>query len=108
MYLFIVVVKGSFNYRDENYEYNAQNKTETEAQTLAIDAFKQKATELSKNFGFAGYTLREVSVNANDGGPIRPRMMAASAKSFSADAQVPIEAGKTSVVVNVSGSVQLK
>ncbi|WP_296799973.1 SIMPL domain-containing protein [Variovorax sp.] len=83
-------------------------KTETEAQTLAIDAFKQKATELSKNFGFAGYTLREVSVNANDGGPIRPRMMAASAKSFSADAQVPIEAGKTSVVVNVSGSVQLK
>lgn len=83
-------------------------KTEVEAQTLAIDAFKQKATELSKNFGFAGYTLREVSVNANDGGPIRPRMMAAAAKSFSADAQVPIEAGKTSVVVNVSGSVQLK
>ncbi|KPU91760.1 hypothetical protein APR50_22735 [Variovorax paradoxus] len=83
-------------------------KTEAEAQTLAIDAFKQKATELSKNFGFAGYTLREVSVNANDGGPIRPRMMAAAAKSFSADAQVPIEAGKTSVVVNVSGSVQLK
>ncbi|MEP6722809.1 MAG: SIMPL domain-containing protein, partial [Variovorax sp.] len=27
---------------------------------------------------------------------------------FSSDAAVPVEAGKTSVVVNVSGSVQLK
>ena len=83
-------------------------KSETEAQTIAIENFKQKATELAKGFGFGGYTLREVSVNANDNGPIRPRVMAASAKSFSADAPVPVEAGKTSVVVSVSGSVQLK
>jgi predicted secreted protein len=83
-------------------------KVETEAQSIAIENFKQKAGELAKGFGFAGYTLREVSVNANEGGPIRPRMMAAQAKSFSADAAVPVEAGKTSVVVNVSGAVQLK
>jgi predicted secreted protein len=83
-------------------------KVEVEAQTMAIDNFKQKALELAKGFGFAGYTLREVSVNANEGGPIRPRMMAAQAKSFAADAPVPVEAGKTAVVVNVSGSVQLK
>lgn len=83
-------------------------KVETEAQSIAIDNFKQKATELAQGFGFAGYTLREVSVNANEGGPIRPRMMAMQAKSMSADAPVPIEAGKTSVVVSVSGAVQLK
>ncbi|MFZ3119241.1 MAG: SIMPL domain-containing protein [Variovorax sp.] len=83
-------------------------KVETEAQSIAIENFKQKAAELAKGFGFAGYTLREVSVNANEGGPIRPRMMAAQAKSFSADAPVPVEAGKTSVVVNISGAVQLK
>jgi predicted secreted protein len=84
-------------------------KSETEAQTIAIENFKQKATELAKGFGFSGYTLREVSVNANDAGPIRPRMMAAAAaKSYASDAPVPVEAGKTSVVVNVSGSVQLK
>lgn len=83
-------------------------KTETEAQNIAIDNFKQKANELAKGFGFGGYTLREVSVNANDSGLIRPRMMAAQAKSFSSDSAVPVEAGKTSVVVNVSGSVQLK
>ena len=84
-------------------------KTETEAQNIAIENFKQKAGELAKGFGFGGYTLREVSVNSNDSGPIRPRMMAVQAKSFSsADSAVPVEAGKTSVVVNVSGSVQLK
>ncbi|MGJ7563534.1 SIMPL domain-containing protein [Variovorax sp. GB1R11] len=84
-------------------------RTETEAQTTAIENFKQKAGELAKGFGFGGYTLREVSVNASDSGPIRPRMMAMQAKSFSSsDAAVPVEAGKTSVVVSVSGAVQLK
>ena len=83
-------------------------RTETEAQNIAIENFKQKAGELAKGFGFGGYTLREVSVNASDSGPIRPRAMAMQAKSFSADAAVPVEAGKTSVVVSVSGAVQLK
>lgn len=83
-------------------------KVETEAQSIAIENFKQKAGVLAKDFGFSGYTLREVSVNANEGGPMRPRMMVAQAKSLSSDAAVPVEAGKTSVVVNVSGAVQLK
>lgn len=84
-------------------------KVEADAQTQAIDNFKQKADSLAKGFGFGSYTLREVSVNASQDGPIRPRMMAmqASAKSMS-DSAVPVEAGKTNVVVNVSGSVQLK
>lgn len=87
-----------------------RSKSEVEAQTLAIDAFKQKASELAKGFGFGGYGLREVSVNSNQGGPA-PRMMAmsaAKASSMASDAPVPIEPGKTNVVVNVSGSVQLK
>lgn len=83
-------------------------KVEADAQTLAIDNFKQKAAELAKDFGFAGYSLREVSVNANQASPMRPRMMAMEAKAMASDAPVPVEAGKTSVVVNVSGSVQLK
>jgi predicted secreted protein len=86
-----------------------QAKTETEAQSVAIDNFKQRADELAKNFGFGGYTLREVSVNAHLGGPVQPRMMAMEAMAKAAsDAPVPIEAGKATVVVNVSGSVQLK
>jgi len=86
-----------------------QAKTETEAQSVAIDNFKQRADELAKGFGFSGYTLREVSVNAHQGGPVQPRMMAMEAMAKAAsDAPVPIEAGKATVVVNVSGSVQLK
>lgn len=83
-------------------------KAESEAQLQAIGAFKAKADELARGFGFAGYTLREVAVNASQGGLPRPRVMAAEAKSFSADAPLPVEAGKAVVTVQVSGSVQLK
>ncbi len=84
-------------------------RVEGEAQSLAIAQFKAKASEVAKNFGFTGYTLREVSVNANDQGYTpRPRMMAMQAKSDMAEAAIPVEAGKSAVVVTVSGSVQMK
>lgn len=83
-------------------------RVEGEAQALAIERFKAKAGELAKGFGFTGYTLREVSVNSNDQGMPRPRMMAMEAKSAMADSPVPVEAGKSTVVVTVSGSVQLR
>lgn len=83
---------------------------EAQAQAMAIDRFKAKAAEIARSFGFADYSLREVSVQADDaGGPPRPRMMAMQAKSASADmAAVPVEAGKSTVQVTVSGGVQLK
>ena len=83
-------------------------KVVTEAQAIAIERFRAKAAELARSFGFSGYTLREVSVNTSDqGSGPRPRMMAME-KSAQADMAVPVEAGKSAVVVNVSGSVQLK
>lgn len=85
-----------------------RKKVETEAQAIAIDQFKAKAAEIARGFGFGGYTLREININANDQGGIpRPRVMA-MAKSASADEAVPVEAGKSTVVVTVSGGVQLK
>lgn len=83
-------------------------RVETEAQAMAIERFKAKAGELAKGFGFTGWSLREVSVQSNDQGTPRPRMMAMEAKSASADMAVPVEAGKSTVVVTVSGSVQLR
>jgi uncharacterized protein YggE len=73
-------------------------------------ACKTKAAEISKNFGFGGYSIREVSVNANDQGfaPPRGRMVAMEAKSMASDAPVPVEAGRSTVVVTVNGSVQMK
>jgi predicted secreted protein len=88
----------------------ARAKVEGEAQQQAIDRFKTKAAEISKNFGFGGYSIREVSVNANDQGfaPPRGRMVAMEAKSMASDAPVPVEAGRSTVVVTVNGSVQMK
>jgi predicted secreted protein len=84
-------------------------RVEGDAQAQAIERFKAKAGDLARGFGFAGYTLREVSVNANDQGYPRPRMMAMEMKAAApADAPIPVEAGKSSVVVTVSGSVQLR
>ncbi|OOG51820.1 SIMPL domain-containing protein [Polaromonas sp. C04] len=84
-------------------------QVEGEAQTMAIDRFKARASDIAKGFGFAGYSLREVSVNANDQGVApRPRMMAMEAKASMAEAPVPVEAGQSTVLVTVSGTVQLK
>ena len=83
-------------------------KVEADAQAQAIERFKVKAAEVAKSFGFSGYSLREVSVNANDQGPVRPRMVAMEAKSAMSDSPIPVEAGKASVLVSVSGSVQMK
>jgi len=84
-------------------------KVEGEAQAQAIQRFKSKAAELAKGFGFTDWSLREVSVQAHDQGqPPRPRMMAMEAKAASADMAVPVEAGKSTVTVTVSGTVQLR
>lgn len=81
-------------------------RVEREAQALAIDNFKVQAAELARGFGFGGYTLREVSVSSHSAAPgPRARMVA-----MEATAQVPmaVEAGKSTVTVNVSGSVQMR
>jgi predicted secreted protein len=83
-------------------------KVEADAQSLAIERFKSKATELAKGFGFTGYTLREVAVNSNEPGPVpRFRTMAMPANASASDSTVPVEPGKSTVTVTVSGSVQL-
>jgi predicted secreted protein len=82
-------------------------QVEGQAQAQAIESFKAKANEVSRSFGFSSYTLREVAINANDQGPVRPRMMAMEAKAADSS-PVPVEAGKSTVMVNVSGSVQMK
>ncbi len=88
----------------------ARARVEAEVTAQAIDRFKAKAQEVSKGFGFTGFTVREVSVNANDqGNAPRGRMEMMQAKSMSsADAAVPVEAGRSTVVVTVAGSVQMK
>ncbi len=91
---------------DLSREQRAQ--AESEAQKQAIDAFKARAEEIARAFGFASYTLREVSVG-ND------FMLHAAAYAASADSapslgkarSAPVvEPGKSTVRVTVSGTVQ--
>lgn len=83
-------------------------RVEGEARAQAIERFKTQAGEIARNFGFSNYSLREVSVSSSDQGSMpRPRAMMMEAKAAS-DAPVPVEAGKTTVLVNVSGSVQMQ
>lgn len=82
---------------------------EQEAQKAAIVQFKRQAEQLTKEFGFSNYGLREVSVNSSSSAPgPMPRMTAMRASFSASDASVPVEAGKAEVTVTVSGSVQMK
>ena len=86
----------------------ARARVEGEAQARAIAGFKAKAAQVAKSFGFKSYTLREVTINANDQGQVRPRMMAMEARAVTSDVPIPVEAGSSTVLVNVTGSVQMK
>lgn len=89
---------------------DARRKLESDVQALAIERFKARANEVSKGFGFGGYSLREISVSSADQEvrPFQPRAMAMEAKAAMSDAAVPVEAGKSTVNVTVSGSIQLR
>jgi len=89
----------------------ARQQLESDVQREAITQFRGKADEIAKAFGFAGYSLRQVSVSSVDGGHGQPRpvmMMARAEKAMEADAAVPVEAGKATVQVTVSGSINLR
>lgn len=85
----------------------AREKVEGDVAAQAITRFRAQADAYVKQFGFAGWSLREVQVNtgANDGEP--QMRMRASAATMASDAALPVEAGKASVTANVSGSVQM-
>ena len=86
-----------------------RQKTESEAQAKAIAAFRQKAEDITRTFGFRSYTLREVNVNAdNSYGGGMPRMGMVKSAAYAAEAPVPTEPGKSNVRVTVHGSVQMQ
>ena len=86
----------------------ARAKVEGQAQSEAIASFQAKAQSLAQAFGFQRFAVREVSVNSNDMGyHPAPRMAMMAKAGMAEDAQIPVEAGKSQVVVNVSGSVQM-
>jgi predicted secreted protein len=86
-----------------------REKVEADVAAQAIERYRAKAAEYAKQFGYGGYTLREVNVSSNEPPPYAPvPMMRAKAMSASADESLPVEPGKGTVAATVSGSVQMK
>jgi predicted secreted protein len=86
----------------------AREKVEADVAAEAIGRFRARADAVSKQFGFAGYTVREVSVSTDPGMVMAQPVMRAQAMRASPDEALPVEAGKATVTATVSGSVQMK
>ena len=87
----------------------AREQAEADVSAQAIRRFQARAEAYAKGFGFAGYSLREVTVSGDGVAQPRPmammRMRAAAAPM--ADESQPVAPGQTTVTVTVSGSVQM-
>ena len=85
-----------------------REKSESDLTAQAIARYRAKAADYAKQFGYAGYVIREVNVGTSEPPGFVPMpMVRAKAMSMAADESLPVEAGKAQVSVNVSGSVQL-
>ncbi|CAM3867206.1 SIMPL domain-containing protein [Roseateles saccharophilus] len=85
----------------------AREKVEGDVTAQAIARYRAKAADYSRQFGYSGFILGEVNISADEAGP-RPVFKVARAMAAPmADEALPTEAGKATVSVTVSGSVQL-
>ena len=86
-----------------------REQVEGDVAAQAIARYRARAAEYAKQFGYSGYTIREVNVNSGE--PVMyaaAPMLRAKTMSASADESLPIEAGKGTVTVTVNGSVLMK
>jgi predicted secreted protein len=74
----------------------------------AIAAFRAKAAVYAKQFGYAGFAIREVTVATNEPQPGPVPMMRMQAAGVSQGEALSVEPGKALVAATVSGTVQLK
>ena len=84
-----------------------RERTEAEVAAQAIARFKGRAESYARQFGFGGYSLREVAVGSGDLAPPAPSYRIRALTASASDESQPIEAGKSVVTVNVSGSIEL-
>ena len=87
----------------------ASQRVEGDVAAQAIAAFRTKAAAYAKQFGYAGYTIREVSVATSEPMPGPQPMLRMQAQSaVVAGEPLPVEPGRALVTANVNGTVQMK
>jgi predicted secreted protein len=87
----------------------ASQRVEAEIAAEAIARYRAKAADYARQFGYSGYTVREVSIatnEPNDGAVPMMRMQAAAAPG--AGDALSVEPGKAVVTATVNGTVQMK
>ena len=91
-----------------NLSRELRERSEGEVSAQAIARYRAKAADYAKQFGYTGYVLREVNVSSTE--PPQPRYapMQMKAMAASSDEALPVEPGKGTVTVSVSGTVQMK
>lgn len=87
-----------------------RKKTEIKAQAQAIADFRSKAQTITRQFGFSKYNLRAVTVQSENqyGGRAMAYAASANMKSSHDAAPIPTQPGKSTVRVQVHGSVQMQ
>ena len=87
---------------------DAREHVEAEVTAQAISRFKSRADAYARQFGFAGYSLREVTLVGGDSPiPMQPMLRGRAMAAGVADESQPIEAGRATVTVSVNGSIQM-
>ena len=86
---------------------DTRERVEADAVAQAIAKFRARAADYAKQFGYAGYSVREVQVGTSEPAFPSPIPRARMLATASADESIPVEAGKATVTVQVNGSVQM-
>jgi predicted secreted protein len=92
-----------------NLSREQREKVESDVAAEAIARYRAKAADYAKQFGFSGFSVREVNVNSEPmayGGA--PQMARMNAKAADASESLPVELGKGTVTVTVNGTVEMK
>jgi predicted secreted protein len=92
------------------FEVSQELRSKEEAALIekGAAAFRAKALAASKAFGFASFTVREVSVGSIGGAPpVAPKMQMMRGGAADAAEPMPMEPGERQLSLTVSGSVQM-
>jgi predicted secreted protein len=86
----------------------AGQKVEGDVAAEAIARYRAKAADYAKQFGYAGYSIREVNVNSGDATFTPQPALRMQAASVSRSEALSVEPGKATVTATVNGTVQMK
>jgi predicted secreted protein len=86
----------------------ASQKVEGDVAAEAIARYRAKAADYAKQFGYAGYSIREVNVSSSDATFAPQPALRMQAASESRSEALSVEPGKATVTATVNGTVQMK